>query len=290
MKRLLYIFFAVTFSLSYSYFLHFHLIDGDFLLLEASYLRALAAGALLATLLRFTPHSHLLSTGCILIATWPAIAQSARHTYFSLHQEYLSQHKLTELSESSPSLPNAWVLNGDNDKDTATAPPLTLPLNLATQSPTTSVKITLARPTQPTLATVLLSPLNASLKRSFKITVNAEYLRTSEYLTLFTYGRLTVQIVNNGYLITVPNLTGADVEAVFITDLPSQPSINTWIIQVTSHHLTMLLNTSRIYSTTLSYISDHIIVGDNAASADHGGLVKAHDIRLACSFLFYPNL
>ena len=245
MKRLFYIFITMVFCFIYSFILHDFLIDRDIFYLESSYARALAASALLATVLRLNHHSRLLSAVCILIAAWPGITQTARHIYFPQHQKYFSQYKLTELSKSSPTLPNTWVLNGL--EDTTMPPSLTLPLNLSTQSKTTSIKIRLPQLVQEAFTTQLFRPLNATLKRSFKLTLSAEHLRTSEYFTFFTYGRLTIQIVNNGFLITIPNPNGTDVKAFFINDLSSIGSINSWLIQIRSNRFEIYINNLLIY-------------------------------------------
>lgn len=288
MRLLFYVFVAVLASSFYSLILHVPVIDGDIYTLEVTYIRTFASGALLATVLRLTPHTRLLTAGCILIATWPAFAQTARHTYLSLHQDYFSQYKLIELKQTSPNLPDTWLLNGNEHR--TTIPSHTLPLNLATRSPTTSLKIQLPPPTPETLATLLLKPLYASLKRSSTITLHEDHVRINAYLTFFTYGRLTIQIVNNGYLITVPNQTGTDVEASFTNDLPSPLPINTWIVQMSPQHFTISLNNISIYSSNLAYVSDYIIIGDDTSDSDHGGSINVHNIKLDCAWQFHPTI
>lgn len=288
MRLLLCIFIAVLVSFLYSFMIHVSIIDGDIYTLEVIYIRTFASGALLATVLRHTPHKRLLTAGCILIATWPAFSQTARHTYLSLHQDYFSQYKLIELKQTSPNLPDTWLLNGN--EHSTTTPSYTLPLNLATRNPTTSLKIQLPPPTPETLATLLLKPLSASLKRSFTMTLYEDHVRMQPYLTLFTYGRLTIQIVNNGYLITIPNQTGTDVEAAFTNDISSPLSINTWIVRMSPQRFTISLNNISIYSSNLVYMNDYIIIGDDKSDTDHGGIINVHNIRLECSRQFYPTI
>jgi len=105
---------------------------------------------------------------------------------------------------------------------------------------------------------------------SYDVTWRARVNRTKPYFTITSLGRVTVQAVNGGYLITAPSL-GGDVKGDYIATDASTTIPSMWALSSTPRSTALSIDGKLVWTGGSSGLSGRLILGDASSDTEHGG-------------------
>ena len=116
-------------------------------------------------------------------------------------------------------------------------------------------------------------PLGANaVAPSYVVSWTATIERSGPYYTVLKLGRLTIQVLKAGILITAP-APGGDVTGDFIEGTSPNGSPNSWQITTDPASTTLSLNSERVWTGGSAGTAQAVALGDASADAEHRGIM-----------------
>ena len=106
-----------------------------------------------------------------------------------------------------------------------------------------------------------------------RLTVTATTKRTKPYLGLLFSRRMSIQLVNNGFLVTAPNSTH-DVSASFVPLTHADAgNLHEWAVSATGVELRLLLDSIEVWKAPQFEPLDQYVIGMPRPDQEHGGSI-----------------
>lgn len=120
-----------------------------------------------------------------------------------------------------------------------------------------------------------LRPLRLSGQRTdeSRLTFNATVTRTKPYLGLLFSRRMSIQLVNNGFLVTAPN-ANQDVSATFIPlSSENAGSPHEWSVSANGGDLRLIIDGIEVWKAPQYEPFDQYVLGMPRSDQEHGGTI-----------------
>ncbi|MGH2370700.1 MAG: hypothetical protein ACRDI2_21190 [Chloroflexota bacterium] len=116
-------------------------------------------------------------------------------------------------------------------------------------------------------------------------TWRAAVLRQAPYLGIVQSGRLSVQVVEHGLLISAPDATG-DVRATLVHErFPSDSQPHRWTLTANGQTVTLAVDGRRLWAAPRREGLDELRLGETRAEAGHGGVLLLHEASFTRRFV-----
>jgi hypothetical protein len=247
-------------------------IDGPSVLYRNYLLRTLGAAAFAWIILHGIRHAHR-GTGLLaitLVMLPPLALQAARHV--AARQAPLMVSDATSVAGVSQ-LPIEWEVIGTNP---ATVDQAIAPMRLFTDGRgARAIRVPTRKATFDAWAW-WERPIGQAPILDLDVVMDADIRRSGPYLSVFSVGRLMVQAVNGGLLVTSPDGKG-DVTA---THVKAADGRSTWMLSVHKGQTILTRDNSEIWRGTNRLEFDHLVIGDASRDREHGGTVEIHSLAI----------
>lgn len=278
-----FVFFLIVLGFLLAAITYSPLLDGPPLTFRNLILR-LALSAFLISVVLHGSHGHRLILPIIIALALPPLAlQAARHLRLdhasaSAHESHWTPHMTT--------LPDGWeALNAAGDANKGNR----VGTRFTTNGDTTrGLRIPTARPSFAAW-NWWEHPLGALPALAFDAKLTATITRTGAYLTIMSLGRLNVQSVNGGIIVTAPDGKG-DVRADYLPISTSTwDAAITWILTIHPRKLALAVDGTELWTSQWPLTFEYFTIGDTSRTREHGGTIELTSVRVRQSITIVPK-